>query len=103
VWTVPASIKELYEQHGRELTKAQKSWLQYAEETRALKSTMRWVPSEEGGFLLGYLTQKVIDPISAPPEVTLIEEAQEEQETIASFCSMYPAPCKSMSVINSPT
>jgi len=93
VWTVPASIKELYEQHGRELTKAQKSWLQYAEETRALKSTMRWVPSEEGGFLLGYLTQKVIDPVSAPPEVTLIEEAQEEQETIASLlldvsCSM---------------
>jgi cobalamin biosynthesis protein CobT len=93
VWTVPASIKELYEQHGRELTKAQKSWLQYAEETRAHKSTMRWVPSEEGGFLLGSLTQKVIDPVSAPPEVTLIEEAQEEQETIASLlldvsCSM---------------
>ena len=93
VWTVPASIKELYEQHGRELTKAQKSWLQYAEETRAHKSTMRWVPSEEGGFLLGSVTQKVIDPVSAPPEVTLIEEAQEEQETIASLlldvsCSM---------------
>ena len=93
VWTVPASIKELYEQHGRELAKAQKSWLQYAEETRAHKSTMRWVPSDEGGFLLGYLTQKVIDPVSAPPEVTLIEEAQEEQETIASLlldvsCSM---------------
>ena len=93
VWTVPASIKELYEQHARELAKTQKTWLQYAEETRALKSTMRWVPSEEGGFLLGYLTQKVIDPVSAPPEVTLIEEAQEEQETIASLlldvsCSM---------------
>ena len=93
VWTVPASIKELYEQHARELAKTQKSWLRYAEETRALKSTMRWVPSEEGGFLLGYLTQKVIDPVSAPPEVTLIEEAQEEQETIASLlldvsCSM---------------
>jgi cobaltochelatase CobT len=93
VWTVPASIKELYEQHARELTKAQKSWLQYAEETRAHKSTMRWVPSDEGGFLLGYLTQKVIDPVSVPPEVTLIEEAQEEQETIASLvldvsCSM---------------
>jgi cobaltochelatase CobT len=93
VWTVPASIKELYEQHARELTKAQKSWLQYAEETRAHKSTMRWVPSDEGGFLLGYLTQKVIDPVSAPPEVTLIEEAQEEQETIATLvldvsCSM---------------
>ena len=93
VWTVPASIKELYEQHARELAKTQKTWLQYAEETRALKSTMRWVPSDEGGFLLGYLTQKVIDPVSAPPEVTLIEEAQEEQETIASLlldvsCSM---------------
>jgi len=93
VWTVPASIKELYEQHGRELTKAQKSWLQYAEETRAHKSTMRWVPSDEGGYLRGYLTQKVIDPVSAPPAVTLIEEAQEEQETIASLvldvsCSM---------------
>jgi hypothetical protein len=93
VWTVPASIKELYEQHARELTKAQKSWLQYAEETRANKSTMRWVPSDEGGYLRGYLTQKVIDPVSAPPAVTLIEEAQEEQETIASLvldvsCSM---------------
>ena len=33
VWTVPASIKELYEQHGRELAKAQRSWLQYAKET----------------------------------------------------------------------
>ena len=51
VWTVPASIKELYEQHGRELTKAQKSWLQYAKESRAHKSTMRWVPSDEGGIL----------------------------------------------------
>jgi hypothetical protein len=93
VWTVPASIKELYEQHGRELTKAQKSWLQYAEEARAHKSTMRWVPSDEGGYSLGYLTQKIIDPVSAPPEVTLIEEAQEERETIASLvldvsCSM---------------
>jgi cobalamin biosynthesis protein CobT len=93
VWTVPASIKELYEQHARELTKAQKSWLQYAEETRAYKSTMRWVPSDEDGFLLGYLTQKVIDPVSKPPEVTLIEEVQEEQDTIASLvldvsCSM---------------
>jgi cobaltochelatase CobT len=91
VWTVPASIKELYEQHGRELAKAQKSWLQYAEETRAHKSTMRWVPSDEGGFLLGYLTQKVIDPVSAPPEVTLIEQAQEEQETIA--CLLLDVSC----------
>lgn len=93
VWTVPASIKELYEQHGRELAKAQRSWLQYAKDAWAKKSTMRWVPSDEGGVVLGHLTQKVIDPISSPPEVTLIEEAQEEQETIASLvldvsCSM---------------
>ncbi len=93
VWAVPASIKELYEQHGRELTKAQRSWLQYAKETWPTKSTMRWVPSDEGGIVLGYLTQKVIDPVSSPPEVTLIEEAQEEQETVASLlldvsCSM---------------
>jgi cobaltochelatase CobT len=57
------------------------------------KSTMRWIPTDEGGLVLGYLTQKVIDPISSPPEVTLIEEAQEEQGTIASLlldvsCSM---------------
>ena len=93
VWTVPASIKELYEQHGRELAKAKRSWLQYAKETWPDKSTMRWVPSDEGGIVLGYLTQKVIDPVSSPPEVNLIEEAQEEEETIASLlldvsCSM---------------
>lgn len=93
VWTVPASIKELYEQHGRELTKAQKSWLRYAKESWAKKSTMRWVPADEGGIVLGYLTQKIIDPVSRPPEVRLIEQAQEEQETVASLvldvsCSM---------------
>lgn len=93
VWTVPASIKELYEQHGRELTKAQRSWLQYAKETWPEKSTMRWVPSDEDGVMLGHLAQKVIDPLSSPPEMDLIEEAQEEQETIASVlldvsCSM---------------
>jgi cobaltochelatase CobT len=93
VWTVPASIKELYEQHGRELAKAQRSWLQYAKETWPKKSTMRWIPSDEGGIVLGYLTQKVIDPVSSPPEMNLIEEAQEEQETVASLlldvsCSM---------------
>ena len=93
VWTVPASIKELYELHGRELAKAQRSWLQYAKETWANKSTMRWVPSDEGGILLCDLAQKVVDPLSSPPEMNLIEEAQEEQETIASLvldvsCSM---------------
>jgi hypothetical protein len=93
VWTVPASIKELYLQHARELARAQKSWLRYARETWAEKSTMRWVPSEEGGTVLGHLTQKVIDPVCHPPEFNLIEEAQEERETIASLvldvsCSM---------------
>ena len=93
VWTVPASIKELYELHGRELAKAQRSWLHYAKETWADKSTMRWVPTDEGGLLLGHLAQKVIDPVSSPPEVNLIEEPQEELETIASLvldvsCSM---------------
>src|SRR5262249_14306383 len=58
VWTVPASIKDLYEEHGRELTKAQRAWLQYAKETWAKKSTMRLVPSDENGIVQGYLTQK---------------------------------------------
>jgi cobaltochelatase CobT len=93
VWTVPTSIKELYEQHGRELTKAQRAWLHYAKDAWAKKSTMRWVPADEGGVVLGHLTQKVIDPVSNPPEMNLIEEAQEEQETVASLlldvsCSM---------------
>lgn len=93
VLTVPLSIKELYEQHGRPLAKAQRSWLRYAKEMWSKKSTMRWVPSDDGGVVLGHLTQKVIDPLSRPPEVTLIEEAQEEQETVVSLlldasCSM---------------
>ena len=54
---------------------------------------MRWVPTDEGGIVLGHLTQKVIDPVSHPPEVELIEEAQDEEETIVSLvldvsCSM---------------
>jgi len=85
VWTVPVSIKEAYEQHSRELAKAQMSWLQYAEETRAEKSAMRWVPSDDGEIMGGYLTQKVIDPFSSPPETSLIEETQEERKTIASL------------------
>ncbi|MGE3156924.1 MAG: hypothetical protein AB7K78_09430 [Xanthobacteraceae bacterium] len=93
VWTVPVSIKEQYEQHGREFAKAQRSWLQYANETWPKKSTMRWIPADQGGIILGHLTQKVIDPLSNPPEMNLIEEAQEEQGTIASLllevsCSM---------------
>jgi cobaltochelatase CobT len=93
VLTMPASIKELYDQHGRELAKAKKSWLHYAKETWPKKSTMRWVPTDDGGLLLGYLAQRVIDPASSLPEMNLIEEAQEEQETIVSLlldvsCSM---------------
>jgi hypothetical protein len=92
VWTVPASIKELYERHGRELTKARMSWLRYAKEAWAKKSTMRWVPADDG-ITQGYLTQKVIDPVSSPPEMDLIEEAQEEKEIAVSLlldvsCSM---------------
>ncbi len=71
VWTVPVSIKELYEQHGLELTKAQRAWLQYAKETWAKKSTMRWVPADEGGLVLGHLPQKVIDPVGSPPEIEI--------------------------------
>ncbi|MCC6777202.1 MAG: hypothetical protein IT537_11325 [Hyphomicrobiales bacterium] len=93
VWPVPVSIKESYEQHGRELAKAEMAWLRYARETWPGKSTMRWIPVDEGGAVLGHLTQKVIDPFANPPEVTLIEEAQDEQETIVSLlldvsCSM---------------
>jgi len=93
VWTVPAFIKDLYEQHGRELAKAQRSWLQYAKESWARKSTMRLVPTDEDGIVLGYLTQKVIDPASSPPQMNVVEEAQEEQETVVSLlldvsCSM---------------
>jgi hypothetical protein len=97
VWTVPTSIKELYEEHGRELTKTQRRWLQYAKETWPQKSTMRWVPADQGGIVLGYLTQKVIDPVSSPPEVQLIEEAQEERETVA--CLLLDVSC-SMQVGN---
>jgi hypothetical protein len=93
VWTVPTSIKDLYEQHGLELTKAQRSWLQYAKESWPKKSTMHWVPSDEGGHIRGYLTQKVIDPFGNPPEVKLIEETQDVEETVATLlvdvsCSM---------------
>ncbi len=93
VWTVPASIKDLYEEHARQLAKAQRSWLQYASETWPNKSTMRLVPTDQDGAILGYLAQRVIDPVSRPPEMSLIEEAQEEQETIVSLlldvsCSM---------------
>lgn len=93
VWTVPAAIKDLYEQHGREFTRAQRSWLRYARETWPNKSTMRWVPADQDGIVSGYLTQKVIDPVSSPPAMDLIEQAQEAQETIATLlldvsCSM---------------
>ena len=93
VWPLPVSIKELYEQHGPELTKAQQSWLRYARETWTGKSTMCWVPTDEDGIALGYLTQKVIDPFTDPPQMRLVEQAQEERATIATLlldvsCSM---------------
>jgi cobaltochelatase CobT len=92
VRTVPASIKELYEKHGRELAKAQRAWLHYAKETWAEKSAMRWVPSDDG-IRPVYLTQKIINPFSSLPEMNLVEEVQEERETIATIlinlsCSM---------------
>lgn len=93
VWTVPTSIRDLYEQHGLELTKARRSWLRYARETWPKKSTMRLLPSDQGGIAFSYLAQKVITPLSNPPGMDLIEEAQERRETIVTLlldlsCSM---------------
>ncbi len=92
VRTVPATIKELYEKHGRGFAKAQREWLRYARETWANKSTMRCVLADNGVRPV-YLTQKIADPFSTPPEINLIEEVQEERQTIASIlinlsCSM---------------
>jgi cobalamin biosynthesis protein CobT len=93
VWTVPTSIRDLYEQHGLELAKARRSWLRYAKDTWPKKSTMRLLPTDRGGVVFGYLAQKVISPLSNPPEMDVIEEVQERRETIVSLlidlsCSM---------------
>jgi hypothetical protein len=82
---VPATIKNLYLQHARELSKAQRAWDQYAKETWLARSTMRWQIVDEGGSRPLHLTQTVIDPFSQPLEVKLIEKAQQERQTEAIF------------------
>lgn len=82
---VPATIKELYLQHARELSRAQRVWDQYAQETWPAKSAMRRQIVEEGGSQPLHLTQAVIDPFSQPLEVKLIEEAQQERQIEAIF------------------
>lgn len=82
---VPATIKDLYLQHARQLTRTQRTWDQYAKETWPAKSTMRWQIVDEGGARPLHLTQTVIDPFSQPLEVKLIEQAQQENQTEAIF------------------
>jgi len=82
---VPATIKDLYLQHARELTRTQRNWDQYAKETWPAKSTMCWQIVGDGGNRPLHLTQTVIDPFSQPPEVKLIETAQQERQTEAIF------------------
>jgi len=82
---VPASIKDLYLQHARELSRAQKAWDQYARETWPAKSSMLWQIVGEGGSRPLHLTQAVIDPFGQPLEVKLIEQAQQERQTEAIF------------------
>lgn len=82
---VPATIKELYLQHARELSRTQRAWDQYARETWPAKSTMRRQIVDEGGSGPLHLTQAVIDPFSQPLEVKLIEEAQQERQIEAIF------------------
>lgn len=82
---VPATIKNLYLQHARELTRTQKAWDQYARETWPAKSAMLWQIVGEGGSRPLHLAQAVIDPFSQPLEVKLIEQAQQERQTEAIF------------------
>jgi hypothetical protein len=82
---VPATIKDLYLQHARELTKTQRTWDQYAKETWPAKSAMHWQIVDEGGSRPLHLTQTVIDPFNQPLEVRLIEKAQQERQTEAIF------------------
>src|SRR5262249_36660780 len=79
--TVPNSIKELYEQHGLGLAKEEAAWRQFAKETWAMKSAMRWILADEG-IRSRYLAQRIANPLSAPPEDNLVEEIQKERETI---------------------
>jgi hypothetical protein len=82
---VPATIKDLYLQHARELTRTQRTWDQYAKETWPAKSAMHWQIVDEGGSRPLNLAQTVIDPFSQPLEVKLIEKAQQERQTEAIF------------------
>jgi hypothetical protein len=82
---VPAAIKDLYLQHARELTKAQRAWDQYAKDTWPAKSAMRWQIVDEGGSRPLHLAQAVADPFAQPLEVKLIEKAQQERQTEAVF------------------
>ena len=82
---VPATIKDLYLQHARELGRTQKAWDQYAKETWPANSSMRWQIVDEGGSRPLHLAQTVIDPFSQPMEVKLIEKAQQERQTEAIF------------------
>jgi hypothetical protein len=81
---VPATIKDLYLQHARELSRTQRAWDQYAKETWPAKSAMRWQIADEGSRPL-HLAQTVVDPFGQPLEVKLIEEAQQERQTEAIF------------------
>ena len=82
---VPATIKDLYLQHARELSKAQRAWDRYAKETWPARSTMRWQIVDEGGSRPLHLAQAVIDPFGQPLEAKLTETAQQERQTEAIF------------------
>lgn len=82
---VPASIKDLYLEHARELSRTQRRWDQYARETWPAKSTMRQQLVDEGGSRPLHLTQAVIDPFSRPLEVKLVEEAEQARQIEAIF------------------
>jgi hypothetical protein len=82
---VPATIKDLYLQHARELTRTQRTWDRYAKDTWPANSTTRWQIVDEGGSRPLHLTQTVINPFSQPLEVKLIEKAQQERQTEAIF------------------
>ncbi len=82
---VPATVKDLYLRHGRELGRAQRMWDQYAKETWPAKSSMRWQIADHEGTRPLDLTQRIVDPFSQPLEMKLAETAEEEQQTEAIF------------------
>jgi len=82
---VPAAIKDLYLRHARDLSRAQRAWDQYAEETWPARSTMLWQIVDEGGSRPLHLAQAVADPFGQPLEVKLMEKAQQERQTEAIF------------------